>query len=64
LGRRRVLAAGVPCAAASTALFLAATGIWLLVVARVLGGAVAGLVTGTATAGVAEFQPRLGSAVR
>jgi hypothetical protein len=45
-----VLDAGVLCAAASTALFLAATGIWL-VVARVLSGAPAGLVTGTVTAG-------------
>ncbi len=36
--------------------FLAATGIWLLAVARVLSGAAAGLVTGTATAGLAEFQ--------
>lgn len=46
-----MLAAGVLGAAASTALFLAATGIWLLAVARVLSGAAAGLVTGTATAG-------------
>jgi hypothetical protein len=28
VGRRKVLAAGVLCVAASTALFLAATGIW------------------------------------
>lgn len=48
------------CAAGSTALFLTATGIWLLVVAQVLSGATAGLVTGTATAGVAELQPRGG----
>jgi predicted MFS family arabinose efflux permease len=53
-----VLAAGVLCVAASTALFLAATGIWLLAVARVLSGAAAGLVTGTATAGGLSSSPR------
>lgn len=43
-----MLAAGELCAAGSTALFLTATGIWQLVVARVLSSAAAGLVTGTA----------------
>ena len=58
VGRRKVLAAGVLCAAASTAVFLLADSIWLLVLARVLSGAAAGLVTGTATAALAELQPR------
>src|SRR5690242_21150919 len=48
----------VVCAAVSTGLFLAATGIGLLIVARVVSGTAAGFATGTATAGLAEFQPR------
>jgi MFS family permease len=53
-----VLAIAVACAAVSTALFLAATGIGLLIVARVVSGLAAGLATGTATATLAELQPR------
>ena len=58
VGRRAVLACAVACAAVSTVLFLAATNIWWLIVARVVSGAAAGLVTGTATAALAELQPR------
>ena len=58
IGRRRVLAIAVVCAAVSTALFLAAAGIGLLIVARVVSGTAAGFATGTATAGLAELQPR------
>jgi MFS family permease len=57
IGRRRVLAIAVVCAAVSTGLFLAATGIGLLIVARVVSGTAAGFATGTATAGLAELQP-------
>ena len=58
IGRRKVLAIAVVCAAVSTALFLAASGIGLLIVARVVSGAAAGFATGTATAALAELQPR------
>ena len=57
IGRRKVLAIAVACAAAGAALFLAATGIGLLIVARVIGGLAAGFATGTATAALAELQP-------
>ena len=57
IGRRKVLAIAVVCAAVSTALFLAASGIGLLIVARVVSGLAAGFATGTATAALAEFQP-------
>ena len=58
IGRRKVLAAGVACAAVSTVLFLVADGIGLLIAARVVSGLAAGFITGTATAGLAELQPR------
>ena len=58
IGRRPVLTLAVLCAAVSTALFLAATGIGLLIVARVVSGVAAGFATGTATAALAELQPR------
>jgi MFS family permease len=58
IGRRPVLAIAVVCAAVSTGLFLAATGIGLLIVARVVSGTAAGFATGTATAALAELQPR------
>lgn len=58
IGRRKVLAIAVACAAASTALFLSATGIGLLIVARIVSGLAAGFTTGTATAALAELQPR------
>src|ERR1700751_3822944 len=55
IGRRKVLAIAVACAAAGAALFLAATGIGLLIVARIIGGLAAGFATGTATAALAEL---------
>ena len=58
IGRKKVLAMAVACAAASTALFLAASGIGVLVAARVVSGVAAGFATGTATAALAELQPR------
>jgi MFS family permease len=45
-------------AAVSTGLFLAASGIGVLIVARVASGVATGLATGTATAGLVELQPR------
>jgi MFS family permease len=62
VGRRKVLAVGVGCAAVSTAGFLIASGIapgiGLLIAARIVSGLAAGFVTGTATAALAELQPR------
>jgi MFS family permease len=58
IGRKKVLAMAVACAAASTALFLVASGIGVLVAARVVSGVAAGFATGTATAALAELQPR------
>lgn len=57
-GRKRVLATAIACAAASTILFLVATNIGELIVARLISGAAAGFVTGTASAALAELQPR------
>ena len=45
------------CAAVSTALFLVASGIGLLIVARIVSGLASGFATGTATAALAELQP-------
>ena len=62
LGRRKVLAIGISCAAVSTAGFLLASGlapsIGLLIASRAVSGLAAGFVTGTATAALAELQPR------
>jgi MFS family permease len=58
VGRKKVLTMAVACAAASTALFLAASGIGVLIAARVVSGVAAGFTTGTATAALAELQPR------
>ncbi len=58
IGRRKVLAIAVGCAAVSTALFLVASGIGVLIAARIVSGLAAGFVTGTATAALAELQPR------
>ena len=57
IGRRKLLAIAVGCAAVSTALFLVASGIGLLIVARIVSGLAAGFATGTATAALAELQP-------
>jgi MFS family permease len=62
IGRKKVLAIGLGCAAVSTAGFLIAagiaSGIGLLIAARIVSGLAAGFVTGTATAALAELQPR------
>jgi predicted MFS family arabinose efflux permease len=58
VGRRKLLAVAVGCAAVSTALFLAASGIGMLIAARIISGLAAGFATGTATAALAELQPR------
>src|ERR1700689_3827104 len=63
IGRKKVLAIAVACAAVSTALFLAASGlaasgIGVLIAARVVSGMAAGLAPGTATAALTELQPR------
>jgi MFS family permease len=61
IGRRKVLAIGISCAAVSTAGFLIASGIapsiGLLIASRIVSGLAAGFVTGTATAALAELQP-------
>ena len=57
IGRRKLLAIAVGCAAVSTALFLVASGIGLLIVARIVSGLASGFATGTATAALAELQP-------
>src|SRR3984885_13694981 len=58
IGRRKVLGIAVVCAAGSTGLFLAAADIGGLIGGRVVSGAAAGFATGTATAALAELQPR------
>lgn len=57
-GRRRVLAVAIGCAVLSTVVFLVASNIGELIVARILSGTAAGFVTGTASAALAELQPR------
>lgn len=57
IGRRAVLTIAVAWAAVSTGLFLTATDIDLLIVARIASGIATGLATGTATAGLVELQP-------
>src|SRR5580704_2623242 len=58
IGRKKVLALAALCAAISSGVFLAASGIGLLIVARIVSGMAAGFATGTATAALAELQPR------
>src|ERR1700685_3819385 len=63
IGRKKVLPIAVACAAVSTALFLAASGlaasgIGVLIAARVVSGMAAGLATGPATAALTGLQPR------
>jgi MFS family permease len=58
IGRRIVMVIAVGCAAVSSGLFLAASGIGLLIAARIVSGLAAGFVTGTAAAALAELQPR------
>ncbi|MEU6602971.1 MFS transporter [Streptomyces flaveolus] len=58
IGRKRVLVVALLLAAASTGVFLAATQVATLLVARVLSGLAVGLASGTATAAIAELHPR------
>jgi MFS family permease len=58
IGRKTVLAIAVACAVASTALFLGASSIGWLIGARIVSGTAAGFATGTASAALAELQPR------
>lgn len=58
LGRKKVLALALVFAAMSTVMFLVATNVGELIAARVLSGVGAGFATGTATAALAELQPR------
>src|ERR1700742_625522 len=56
-GRRPVMAVALAASALSTVLFILAPGIGVLIVARIVSGVSAGLMTGTATAAVTELIP-------
>jgi len=56
-GRRPVLLAALLLACASTLLFVFAQNVAMLLAGRVLSGLGTGLLTGTATAGLAELEP-------
>src|SRR5436305_652187 len=56
-GRRPVLVAALLLACASTLVFVFAQNVAMLLVGRFLSGLGAGLLTGTATAGLAELEP-------
>src|SRR5947199_3599498 len=56
-GRRPVLFAALLLACASTLLFVVAQNVAMLLAGRFLSGLGAGLLTGTATAGLAELEP-------
>jgi MFS family permease len=58
IGRRPVLAAGLGLAVVSTAVFLSAGDLALLLVGRLLSGLAAGLVTSAATATLTELEPQ------
>ncbi|MFD7546684.1 MFS transporter [Streptomyces sp. NPDC059578] len=62
VGRRKVLAWGLGCAALSAGCFLCATGLGWLYAGRLLSGLSAGLFTGAATAYVMELAPPGGAA--
>lgn len=57
LGRRPLLGAGLAFAIASGVFFLAAGGVWQLLVGRFLSGISAGIFTGAATVAVIEMAP-------
>jgi MFS family permease len=57
LGRRRVIAAAVAAGAGACGLFLAAHGVGLLLAARALQGAAAGIATSAAGAALIDLQP-------
>jgi predicted MFS family arabinose efflux permease len=58
LGRRPVLVASLLVAAAGTAIFWAAGGVFSLVIARVVQGIATGTATGALAAGLVEFSPQ------
>jgi MFS family permease len=57
IGRTRVLLGALVVAVASTLVFVFATGVGMLLAARLLSGFAAGLTQGTATAALAELEP-------
>jgi MFS family permease len=57
-GRKKVIATAIGCAVASTIILLVATDIGELTAGRVISGVAAGFATGTASAALAELQPR------
>ncbi len=57
IGRRRVLLPGLALAALSAVAFLAAQGLGLLLIGRVISGLSAGIFTGTATATLVDLAP-------
>ena len=57
-GRKKVITTAIGCAVASTIIFLIATNIGELIAARVISGVAAGFATGTASAALAQLQPR------
>src|SRR5580698_10894820 len=61
-GRRPVLAVALGASAVSTVVFILAPGVGALIAARVVSGLSAGLMTGTATAGLTELAPPAGRA--
>jgi MFS family permease len=56
-GRKPVLATALCCSALSTVVFILAPDVGVLIVGRILSGVSAGLVTGTATAALADLVP-------
>jgi MFS family permease len=56
-GRKPVLAVALGCSALSTAVFILAPNVGVLLAARILSGLSAGLMTGTATATLTELIP-------
>jgi MFS family permease len=60
-GRKSVLAAALACSAVSTVVFIVAPNVGVLIVARILSGLSAGLMTGTATAALTELVPAAAS---
>ena len=58
LGRRPVLITSLLVAAAGTAIFWAADGVFSLVLARVVQGIATGMATGALAAGLVELSPQ------
>lgn len=56
IGRRRILLAAIGLNIVSAVVFVLGSGLWELIVARVMSGVAVGMVTGTATAYLTELQ--------